>query len=597
MGQTRPALSTLRVATRHLVLQAIFPRFARELHELDLPLSWIDAAGTKRAWSSKKSMAKIILCGLRYAFALVSSLCSLTFVSSSASSFCMYRVPSDKRQGDSAEEHAAKALQLAQAGDLQTAEEELRRAVSLGPENADFLQELGTVLAMEKKLEESTSLLERALRIDPGSLTARRYLAANLWQLHRFAEARQNLQALLKAKPGDPQALLLLGMVSENTGDYATAVKTLAAVPTLVRAQPESVAALARSYYHIGEVDKARLWLKDLLNHPVGAQAVLLGAQIADEMQDYQTAETLLVSSQSSFSDTATLKYWLALVRFHAKQFEQSEQLIRQLLDAGQQSAKIYRLLGWCLQEQHHYQDAVHAFQQAIDLEPTNETNYLDLGKILLTEGRLVPAIELTRRTTNAFPDSSQALLLRGSVELAATLFSDAVDSFSRTLQLDPASPDATLGLARAQFGAGMTQQARATLERAISDFPRNAPFELELAQLLLKEAETGDERAGTRAEQLLNSAVALDDTLAEAHYQLGELTLGRGQPQRALIHLQRAAKLKPASAKIHFALARAYRRLGKNEEAAKETALYDELKEKETPRAPDSSADTPSNN
>jgi tetratricopeptide (TPR) repeat protein len=507
----------------------------------------------------------------------------------------MERLPLGTSQGDRAETHAQEGLQFAQAGNLQSAEGELRKAVTLAPENAEFLEELGTILAMEKKLEESTSFFEQALRIDPRALGARRYLAANLWQLHRYAEARQNLQTLLKAKPGDPQALLLLGMVSENAADYAAAAKTLASVQTLVRTQPESIAALARSYYHLGEAYKARLWLKELLNHPAGAQAVLLGAQIADEMQDYQTAESLLVSLQSSSFDQVNLKYRLALVKFHAKRFSESEQLLQQLLDAGNKSGDIYRLLGWCRQEQHRHQDAVRAFQEAIKVEPTNETIYLDLGEILLRERRLVPALELAKRTASAFPDSSRAFLLRGSVELAATLFTDAVNSFSRALQLDPASRDATIGLARAQFGAGMAQQAKATLEKAIGNFPEKARFELELAELLLKEAETGDEGAGTRAEQLLRSAVALDDTLAEAHYQLGELALGRGQAQRALIRLERAAKLNPTSARVHFALSRAYRRLGKNEEAAKQSALYDKLKEQETPRATDTSADAPS--
>lgn len=542
-------------------------------------------------------MTRITLFRLCSALALGSGVGSLACPFSYGSFLGVCEISLGETQRDTAESHAARALLLARAGNLQSAEDELRTAVTLEPGNADFLQELGTILAMEKKLEESTLFFESALRKDPGALSARRYLAANLWQLHRFAEARQNLQTLLKAKPGDPQALLLLGMVSENTADYATAVKTLASVPTLVRAQPEAIAALARSYYRTGQAVKARQWLKELANEPVGTQAVLLGAQIADEEHDYLTAEALLVSSQSNFSEQATLKYRLALVKFHAKQFVESEKLIRELLDAGQQSSEVYRLLGWCRQEQHRHQDAVHAFQEAIKLEPTNETSYLDLGKILLTERRLVPALELTKRTANAFPDSSRTFILKGSVELEAVLFTDAVDSFSRALQLDPASPDASIGLARAQFGSGMTPQAKATLERAIESFPNKAPFQLELAQLLLKEAETGDEGAGTRAEQLLKSAVVLDDTLTEAHYQLGELALARSQAQRALIHLERAAKLDPTSAKIHFALARAFRRLGRNEEAAKQSALYDRLKERETSRAPDPSAGTPYSN
>jgi len=516
----------------------------------------------------------------------VCKLCTLTLLLSSYTTSCKYRVGLAGAQSNSLEDRASKALELAQSGNLESAEDELRKVVALEPDNGEFLQDLGTVLAMERKLEESTSFLERALRIEPGALVARRYLAANLWQLHRFAEARQNLQILIKAKPGDPQTLLLLGMVSENTADYSTAVKTLSSVPALVRAQPESIAALARSYYHIGDADKARLWLKELLNHPAGTRAVLLGAQIADGMQDYRTAETLLASLPTDLSDQATVKFQLALVKFHANQFAESEKLAQELLDAGHQSGEIYRLLGWCREEQRHYQDAVRAFQEAIKLEPTNVTSYLDLGKILLTERRLVPALELTKRTANAFPESSHVFALKGSVELAAALFTDAVDSFSRALQLDPSSADASIGLARAQFGSGMTQQAEETLERAIANFPNKAPLELELAQLLIKEAETGDEGARARAEQLLQSAVALDDTLAEAHYQLGALELARGQAPRALIHLEKAAKLNPTSAKTHFALSRAFRRLGRNEEAAKQAALYDKLKEQETSRA-----------
>ena len=75
----------------------------------------------------------------------------------------------------------------------------------------------------------------------------------------------------------------------------------------------------------------------------------------------------------------------------------------------------------------------------------------------------------------------------------------------------------------------------------------------------------------------------------------MGELELGRGQAQRALIHLEKAEKLNPASAKTHFALSRALRRLGRNVEAAKQGALYDKLKEQETSRAPDAPAETPS--
>ena len=487
---------------------------------------------------------------------------------------------SNATQDNRAETHSAEGLALAKVGNLQPAEAELRQAVALAPDNAEFLRDLATVLAMEKKLDESTSYFQRALKIDPRNSMARRYLAANLWQLHRYAEARQNLRMLLNANPGDPQALLLLGMVSENTRDYARAAKTLASVPALVRAQPESIAALARSYYHIGETEKARAWLNELQNHAAGVRAAFLGVQIADEMQDYKAAESLLSSVALHYSDQTELRYRLALVKFHAQQFEESRQILQQLLDDGHKTSEVNRLLASCFRAQNRYEEAIQALQEAIQLDPGNEAGYLGLADILLAQKRISPAMELAQRMAKAFPNSSRVFASKGSIELGAGDFTDAVGSFTRAAQLEPANSDAAIGLARAQANAGMTQQAKATLDSAIRRFPQKARFELELGQALLKEAETGNKTAEIRAEQLLNSVVAHDNKVAEAYYELGDLALRRGQAAKALIHLEKAAKLAPSSAKTHFALSRAYRQLGRKQEAQKQLALFEKLKE-----------------
>jgi len=282
-------------------------------------------------------------------------------------------------------------------------------------------------------------------------------------------------------------------------------------------------------------------------------------------------------------------------VKFHGKQFEECRQKLQGLLDAGQKSGEILRLLGWCYQGLNRPEEAVHALQDAVRLDPADETNFLDLGKILVTQHHLTAALELSKRTVNAFPGSPRALVQEGSVELAINQFTDAVRSFTRALKLDPRGLDATLGLAQAQAGAGMTLQAKNTLQSAIRRFPEKAPLELALAQLLLKESEAGQGNEEARAEQLLRSAAAHDDTLAEVYYQFGNLALLHNRAAEALAQLERAAKLDPESAKTHFALSRAYLRLGRKEEAARETELYEKLKEKEAQRAPVPSLADPS--
>jgi Flp pilus assembly protein TadD len=94
----------------------------------------------------------------------------------------------------------------------------------------------------------------------------------------------------------------------------------------------------------------------------------------------------------------------------------------------------------------------------------------------------------------------------------------------------------------------------------------------------------------------MLRLALALDRSLPEAHYQLGNLALKNGQPAQALRHLEAAARLNPDSAKVHFALARVYRRLNRSQDASREMGLFEKLKGNE-PREPMSSpADVPRN-
>jgi tetratricopeptide (TPR) repeat protein len=484
----------------------------------------------------------------------------------------------------SAAAHSDKGLQLAQAGNLTGAESELRAAVALAPADPEFLIELATILAMEKKLEDSTTFFKRALKLDPGNLTARRYLAANLWQLHRYPEAKENLQLILKQKSDDAPSRLLLGMVAENMKDYATAARMLASVREEVRKQPESIAALAVSYYHLGEEEKARTTLAELENHAAGTRAVLLGAQIADENADYESAEGLLSSIKPSYPDQADLDYRIATVQYHAGKFVESGQTLAQLVRSGNGSAQIFNLLGWCHQKQGQLDQAQQAFEQGIGIQPGDEANYLDLQKVLLARNRIAAALEVAKRTTDALPNSARAFAMRGAIETQASQFTNAVTSYRRAKELDPASADNALGLADTEFAADMTKQARAEYESGIKQFPKDAPFRIHFASALLKESEAEeDPLAEARAEALLKSAVKLDPSSVQAYCQLGEIALRENHTADALHDYEAAVKLDPESAKAHFGLSKVYRRLGKTEEATQEAKLFEKLQEAES--------------
>jgi tetratricopeptide (TPR) repeat protein len=480
-------------------------------------------------------------------------------------------------QAPSAEAHANKATELVQAGNLREAEAELRSAVGLAPGDASYLASLGTVLAMQRKFEESTIVFKQALKIVPSDATTRRYLAANLWQLHRYPEAKENLEILLKQSPGDKPARLLLGMVAENLKDYRKAAEMLSSVPEEVKQQPESILALARSYYHLGRTAEAQTTLAELGHLSVRPDVIVLGAQIADEGQDYVTAERMLSSIRASSPDLPEVGYRIALVQYHAQRFAESQHTLLDLIDRHP-SSKLYNLLGWCYYKQDQSGKARQSLERAIELAPSEEPNYLDLGNLLVADHSLPAALELAKRMTVALPSAARAFELRGLVEMKMSQFSDALVSYARALQLDSSSPEALLGLAQVQFAAGMKKEGASSFETALKQFPRDPRFKVQYAAILLKEAETGDASAETRAENLLKSVLVSNPSVADAHYELGNLAMRKRHIPEAVRHLEEAEKLAPQSSEIHFALSRAYRRLGRKDKASQEEELYRKL-------------------
>jgi tetratricopeptide (TPR) repeat protein len=452
-----------------------------------------------------------------------------------------------------AREHAARGLQYAQAGDLVDAEAELRRAVELAPNDASYLTSLGGILGMQQKLDLANVYFERAVKSDPDDTTARRNLAANQWRLGLFKQAQVNLEWLLRAQPQDKTAMLLLGMVSENEHDYARATKLLAAVPELVEQRPESVAALASSYYHTGRREEAHAVLEALLGRPAAPEGIFAAAGVAAKAEDYGIAEKLFQSIRSSYPDTARLEYNVALIQFRTQRIEECQKTLVELINTGRANADSYNLL------------------------VTMFTN----------TNRLAAALDLARKGVQAFPQSESLYRCKGMVEMKMDQFTDALQSYSRAVALNPKSVDAKVGLASAKWAAGLRTEAKVDFQSLLKEHPREASVYEAYGTSLLNSA--NDDTTLGRAAVLLNEAIELDGSQAEAHYQLGVLELKKSTSaispaglRQVLEHLEAATRLGLNDSRIHYALARVYRRLGRDSEADKEMSLYDQLKQAE---------------
>lgn len=250
----------------------------------------------------------------------------------------------------------------------------------------------------------------------------------------------------------------------------------------------------------------------------------------------------------------------------------------------------LYRsALGGIYQSQGKLAEAADAFKQAVHLAPNNsaltaklETILLDLGAELARAQRYRAGLSIARDAAQRYPNSTPVHLMLGLFETRNQQNLNAVAAYRKALQLDPQSAEAAAGLGIAQTAAGLTKEAQATFESSIRQFPNNATLRQAYGVLLIKLAEANQSPA-TRAVEMFNSALTLDPKSAEAHYQLGNLALSQGDPNQALTHLSAAAANGLDDARLHYALARTLRRLGKTAEADQHLQLFEQRKQAAT--------------
>ena len=171
---------------------------------------------------------------------------------------------------------------------------------------------------------------------------------------------------------------------------------------------------------------------------------------------------------------------------------------------------------------------------------------------------------------------------MKALVETKLGRLNDAETLYRRAVELNPADAQAITGLATVQLDEGNAREAEETLKKAIDRFPREALLYQAYGSMLLWGKGTSDAASEARAVELLQKAVALDGTLAEARYQLGKLALREDRIREAQQELEAAVKLDPSSSKNHYGLAQVYRKLGRSADAAREVERFHALKVQE---------------
>jgi len=275
-------------------------------------------------------------------------------------------------------------------------------------------------------------------------------------------------------------------------------------------------------------------------------------------------------------------QYDLALAYEESGNLSQSSKHLHEVL-ARHPSADLYRLAGEVDEKLGDPLSAVHEYEQAAKLNPS-EQNYFEWGSELLLHRAVWQALEVFRKGVDAYPTSVRMQTAMGTALFAGARYDAAALRLCQASDLDPADPNPYIFMGKIQMGAPNSLACvDARLQRFVRQQPDSSIANYMYAMSILKHQEqVPDKQAVQQAESLLTKAVTIDPACSEGYLQLGIIASSQRSFNTAIDFYKKAIAADPALADAYYRLGVAYDRTAQTAKAKEEFQLHDQIKQKQ---------------
>lgn len=415
---------------------------------------------------------------------------------------------------------------------------------------------------------------------NPGRLLDQEFQSAvSQYHAGNFAGSAAQLEKLAPSAPKSFEVHELLGLV------YAAQSKNQQSIEQLqiaVHLKPDSAAArtnLATTLLRAGQPGLAEEQFHKALslepndfqaNHNL-AEFYLQSGKIGEALPLLERAQQI---NPSSFDNG----YNLALAYFLTGKPNESRQLVEKLAQQ-KDTGELHNLLGKINEKDGKFIEAANEFETAARMDPS-EDNLFVWGSELLLHRTYEPAIQVFQQGTERFPTSPRLWIGLGMALYSRGRYEESIKALLHAADLNPTDPRCYLFLSKAYLSS--PTQADEVIQR----FQRYAELESRnaLAQYYYAVSLWKGKRSEAASinypliESLLQKAISLDGTLADAHLELGILYADQHEYAKSLPEYTRAVELNPSLADAHYRLGQYYVHAGQKDRAQQEFQTFQQL-------------------
>ncbi|MFB3916833.1 MAG: tetratricopeptide repeat protein [Terriglobales bacterium] len=386
-----------------------------------------------------------------------------------------------------------------------------------GASRPEFLRMRASVETAGDNLAAAEADLKQAQSLAPENLNITVQYAALLWRMKRPDEARRLYQSVLAKEPKNRYALESLGYLAREEADNQTAEEFFLRLRDAYPNDYVAYVALGDLYTALRQFQKAQAnYERGYAFAPSNSLIIAGGANAAIEAKQIEVAKHWLDRATPAMQDDARVMKERERYLFHTGKYLESAQL------------------GW----------------KVIKKLPNDRDGSVYLAYDLYNLGRYDDVLELVRKYQLILPKEPNFPLLSGHVQKQTQLLSEAVDDYTRAIELDPNMVEAYINRGYVLNDLQNAEQAAQDFEHVLKSSPDNgvARLGLSFSYLQLHKAKLALDEA-QQAQNLLGESGSTHLAMAGAYRQMRLLRPAEKEYRAAI-------KYAPSDVTLHLALA-----------------------------------------
>jgi superkiller protein 3 len=400
------------------------------------------------------------------------------------------------------------------------------KALEIDPKNSIAWHFKGRTLFNQEKYSDAIQAFDKALETDPNNVTAWHFKGETLIHQEKYDEAVQAFNKALEIDPKNADAWTGKGQALIKQGKHNEA---LLALKTAVEIDPQNTndivwCLIGESLYECGNYDEAHQALEKALNaDPNDMHAWLLKSRV------------LIAQHKSPDEYLPALEM---VTKINPQLDPQLAEKINETIVVGW----IWR--GLSLNTQGKYDEAVQAWDKALERDPKNVATWCSKGEALLKQHKYIESVQSCDTALDIDIKNAEAWCLKGRALINLEKDDEAIQALNNALEIDPQLADAWYNKGLALKKWRKNDEAIQALDKALEIDPQS-PAGL------------------TKSEILSNPYYWVDKSLKlwdyNAIYPFDTSTISKEDYEEAIKCLNNAIAIYPSNTNWYYGKARIY--------------------------------------